>query len=102
MRGKGNDISKTLREAIRRIPVEALKAEEENVRDAFNTIIKFSSGEISAAELAAMGHPYHPDRTPPQDPAIINVQTEIFVNSWQVEGPRVQGDGSILTVFENT
>jgi hypothetical protein len=87
---------------LARLPQEMMRAEEDNARTALNTILRYSSGEISAAELRLLGHPYGIGRTPPQDPAIINVQTEEFVNSWHQDGPRVQQDGSITTVFENT
>lgn len=102
MTGTGTEIAAFFRSINSRLPREMLRAEQDNARTALNTILRYSSGEISAAELRLLGHPYGIGRTPPQDPAIINVQTEEFVNSWHQDGPRVQQDGSITTVFENT
>jgi hypothetical protein len=102
MTGNGRQLGDYFKAASARLPQEMMRAEEDNARTALNTILRYSSGEISAAELRLLGHPYGIGRTPPQDPAIINVQTEEFVNSWHQDGPRVQQDGSITTVFENT
>jgi hypothetical protein len=102
MTGNGRQLGDYFKAAVERLPQEMMRAEEDNARTALNTILRYSSGEISAAELRLLGHPYGIGRTPPQDPAIINVQTEEFVNSWHQDGPRVQQDGSITTVFENT
>lgn len=46
--------------------------------------VSLSSGGYSLEALARLGHPYakrHPN--PPQDPAIINRQTGLFLRSWR-------------------
>lgn len=102
MRGDGYRISKYFRNVKRKFDEEMMKAEIENARTILDSILQFSSGDISEAELAEMGHPYAWGRVPPQDPAIINEQTGLFLQSWNQDGPRFLPDGSIYTRFWNS
>ncbi len=73
------------------IEAEALKLAKE----------RLSSGPYKTAQLRQMGHPYSRRRpAPPMHPAIINVQTGRFRNSWRIEA-RLTGTRLQLSV-DNT
>ena len=83
-------------EAIGRRAVASQKsvraAEKMSVDFALEVARELSSGPYKTAQLAAMGHPYRHGGRPPQDPAIINLQTGEFYRGWRVIGPRVSGN----------
>lgn len=68
------------------------EAERESVDEALQVARELSSGPYSLAMLRALGHPYARARpNPPQDAAIINVQTGVFRESWEAGVPRRRG-----------
>jgi len=81
---------------------EAIRASEaESLKEALAIARKLSSGTISSAQLRRMGHPYRPGGSPPQDPAIINVQSGQFRAAWRANGP-FDARGGLVSQLVNT
>lgn len=78
-------------QVARDLEAELARAMVDNLKTANDVARRLSSGGYSAARLAAMGHPYAPGRTPPRDPAVINVQGDVFRAGWETQQPRVSG-----------
>jgi hypothetical protein len=84
-RQAANQLRRSAKAVVNRIERE----ERQVAQRALQRAIGLSSGPFSLQELAAMDHPYatrHPRAGLP--PAIINVQSGIFRDSWQLESFR--------------
>lgn len=67
-------------------------AEKASGQYALEEARRLSMGTYSTAMLRALGHPYARARPrPPQDPAIINMQSGEFLFGWRLRAPRVDG-----------
>ena len=101
MRLAAKDAAAVFRRAARALPRAARRAEKESLKQAVLTARQMSVGPYSLAHLAAMGHPYSRRRPrPPQEPAIINLQSGLFIRGWQDEGQQQQG-GTLKTAAVN-
>lgn len=67
------------------LPSVAARVVGESLEDALSTARALSEGRLSLAELRALGHPYRKGGIPPQDPAIINRQSNVFFLGWEIE-----------------
>jgi hypothetical protein len=90
-----------LRRRAQALDREVREAERDALQYAVKTAEKLSSGPLTTAALRAMGHPYRIGGSPPQNPAIINVQTGLFRSSWQVNGPH-DARGGLVSKLTNT
>lgn len=98
------EIAEGFKQAAATMRREAMKAEEENARDALATTLGYFSGPFSTAAQRQMYNPRGPystaDPHPPADPAFVNVQSGDTRDQWRVDGPRWEGD-RIVTTIEN-
>lgn len=78
------------------------RADAESLDYAATVAKRASRGRYSSARLAAMGHPYsRRNPRPPQDPAIINRQSGLFLQSWWT-AQRWTKPNNLLNVLTNT
>jgi hypothetical protein len=96
------DLAVTFRRTARLIDERVRKAERESAEQALKIARQLSSGKISSAQLRQRGHPYAArNPRPPQDPAIVNVQSGAFRDGWKITGPRTSSKG-LVTRLVNT
>ncbi len=96
------EFARLMGDAGRRLPGAVARAERESLADHLNTARQYSMGPYSSAQLAAMGHPYsRRNPHPPQDPAIINLQSGEFLAGWETLAQQRAGD-ALRTAAINT
>jgi hypothetical protein len=66
-----------------------------SLADALATARGLSRGRYTSRQLRALGHPYRHGGTPPQDPAIINIQSGAFLAAWEIV-PSADGTGGMV------
>lgn len=93
-------IGKKALEIAKNIAEEIKASEQVTVQHALSIARVLSSGRLTGAQLARMGHPYRIGGTAPQDPAIINRQTGAFFRGWRIVGPEAKG-GNLSTRLVN-
>ena len=77
-------------------------AESANLQTTLEAARLYSSGPYSSADLTALGHPYATRAPAPLLPAgIINEQSDVFLSSWETEGPTEEG-GALSSAVWNT
>ena len=75
---------------------EAQRVTRDTLADVFAAARLYSSGGLSSRRLRQLGHPYRLGGTPPQDPAVINVQSGEFRAAWEIV-PAADGlSGSVV------
>jgi len=92
----------------RALKSEVRNALAETLEDTRATVVRNSSGPLSAKRLAQMGHPYGRSlgasliRTVANvDPMLINLQKGAFVRGWKKAGPRLRA-GALSGEVTNT
>jgi hypothetical protein len=94
MRISGNpeQISFAFRRMANTLEGYVREAEKASGQYALEEARRLSMGTYSSAMLRALGFPYSRRRPrPPQDPAIINMQSGQFLFGWRLRAPRVDG-----------
>lgn len=97
-KGGPGQIAIVLRRTAHAMEAGAKAAESEAAKVAMEIAHDLSSGPITSRELRKLGHPYGHGRTPPADPAILNLQSGAFKAGWRIIGPRKSGDGLRTTL----
>jgi hypothetical protein len=98
----GADIAAKLRRMARNLKDSLRRAERDNARDALRLAKIYSRGQLTAADLRRLGHPYRKGGTPPADPALINRRTGLFARSWRVEGGNESAAGDLILRLSNS
>lgn len=77
--------SAVLRRKAEAIRARTRDAEADNAQRLLNVARAYSSGPFSTATLRRMGHPYaRRNPRPPGNPAVVNVQSGRFRQSWRL------------------
>ena len=67
------------------------------------SVRKWSSGTATTAQLRREDHPYaRRHGRPRRNPALINVQSGVFLRGWQLEGPRLEQGAATLSAVNET
>lgn len=83
-----SDSADLLDRAATQLPLQIKLAETAALHFAQRSAYRHSSGTLSSAALAALGHPFaRRHGTPQLDPGEVNVQTDTFRQAWETEGP---------------
>lgn len=97
-----SDFASLLDRAAGQIELQIKLAEAETLHEAQRSAVRHSSGTLSSAALAAMGHPFaRRHGTPRLDPGEVNVQGDVFRQRWETEGPQEVG-GELRGSLYNT